>query len=109
MSKAETKLDATLAATRRRILSDLPIKRTEEMYKYMKAEQVRTNQPMPNEIETLFDQLDAKLAELQASLTDKPGHYHAYLVAFARKDLARVQRWVRHAIEREEAGKANIM
>ena len=54
---------------------------------------------MTENIEALFAQLDTALAALQAGLRDEPGHHCACLVASAREDLARAQRYVRHAIE----------
>ena len=53
---------------------------------------------MTEDIEALFAQLDAKLAELQASLRDEPSFHPVYLAA-AREDLARAQRYVRRAVE----------
>ena len=61
---------------------------------------------MIENIEELFDQLDAKLAELQAGLRDEPGRHHAHLVESAREDLARARRYVCYAIECESALRA---
>ena len=90
------KIDEALERSKRRILAGLPIKKTEEMYHHMKAEQART---MPNEIEVLFDQLDAKLAKLQGTLRDEPGRFCAQVMQDARSTLALARQRAANAVK----------